>query len=542
MQDSTLNKRSFHFDNKLTEDNLRDSTLKHKLTLRKGKIDSILMAKRIENYSPTNTLQIDITTTLIPPELHNTLDTYLRSEFNIRTACNFINATNIKEIKTGLLLLRSYICLQIKEIEMSKRVLARNNYDLINKICALLSYEDEQIQYEAGWCILNLTNFPEAIENRIYYDCNLDCIAKFAHRSALTNTALLFEAIQIIANACAYNERNREYFIKKDIIDICVNVLINPSILHIQKESTIRCLSNMSKVLIQYSDVYLGKFMDALAKIKMFFESILALPISKTEAMVYFCRRLFLRVIETKKIEAIYLLLNNNFANALVTMYHKLKDNSDEKNNFLLMLTSFLEYEDSITQILIDEGIIPILKQSLYLYKYNNREMLKHALFALSNISAGTLSQITLMNNSDIFKDVFDIASEIYNEMIKYPKDQETSLLFYECLYVFGSAVYGGDEYIGAEIGMFSNGVIIEYVKYAVEQCKDDDKLVSMLYRVIRQLIIIEENGMVDGVIKRKMIDLGYEELLKHKMNGKRVSEDDVVVIRNLVKEFQEEG
>jgi hypothetical protein len=129
----------------------------------------------------------------------------------------------------------------------------------------------------------------------------------------------------------------------------------------------------------------------------------------------------------------------------------------------------------------------------------------------------------------------------MYNEMIKYPKDQETSLLFYECLYVFGSAVYGGDEYIGAEIGMFSNGVIIEYVKYAVEQCKDD-KLVSMLYRVIRQLIIIEENGMVDGVIKRKMIDLGYEELLKHKMNEKRVSEDDVVVIRNLVKEFQEEG
>ena len=541
MQDSTLNKRSFHFDNKLTEDNLRDSTLKHKLTLRKGKIDSLLMAKRIENYSPTNTLQIDITTTLIPPELHNTLDTYLRSEFNIRTACNFINSTNIKEIKTGLLLLRSYICLQIKEIEMSKRVLARNNYDLINKICTLLSYEDEQIQYEAGWCILNLTNFPEAIEKRIYYDCNLDCIAKFAQRSALTNTALLFEAIQIIANACAYNERNREYFIKNDIIDICVNVLVNPSILHIQKESTIRCLSNMSKVLIQYSDVYLGKFMDALAKIKMFFESILSLPISKTEAMVYFCRRLFLRVIETKKIEAIYLLLNNNFANALVAMYYKLKDNSDEKNNFLLMLTSFLEYEDSITQILIDDGIIPILKQSLYLYKYNNREMLKHALFALSNISAGTLSQITLMNNSDIFKDVFDIASEMYNEMIKYPKDQETSLLFYECLYVFGSAVYGGDEYIGAEIGMFSNGVIIEYVKYAVEQCKDD-KLVSMLYRVIRQLIIIEENGMVDGVIKRKMIDLGYEELLKHKMNGKRISEEDVVVIRNLVKEFQEEG
>jgi hypothetical protein len=288
--------------------------------------------------------------------------------------------------------------------------------------------------------------------------------------------------------------------------------------------------------------VYLGKFMDALAKIKMFFESILTLPISKTEAMVYFCRRLFLRVIETKKIEAIYLLLNNNFANALVAMYHKLKDNSDEKNNFLLMLTSFLEYEDSITQILIDEGIIPILKQSLYLYKYNNREMLKHSLFALSNISAGTLSQITLMNNSDIFKDVFDIANEMYNEMIKYPKDQETSLLFYECLYVFGSAVYGGDEYIGAEIGMFSNGVIIEYIKYAVEQCKDDIKLVSMLYRVIRQLIIIEENGMVDGVIKRKMIDLGYEELLKHKMNEKRVSEEDVVVIRNLVKEFQEEG
>ena len=541
MQDSTLNKRSFHFDNKLTEDNLRDSTLKHKLTLRKGKIDSILMAKRIENYSPTNTLQIDINSTLIPPELHSNLDTYLRSEFNVRTACNFINGTNIKEIKTGLLLLRSYICLQIKEIEMSKLVLARNNYDLINRICVLLSYEDEQIQYEAGWCILNLTNFPEAIEKRIYYDCNLDCIAKFAHRSSLTNTALLFEAIQIIANACAYNERNREYFIKKDIIDICVNVLINPSILHIQKESTIRCLSNMSKVLVQYSDVYLGKFMDALAKIKTFFEDILSLPISKTEAMVFFCRRLFLRVIETKKIEAIYLLLNNNFASTLVAMYHKLKDNSDEKNNFLLMLTSFLEYEDSITQILIDEGIIPILKQTLYLYKYNNRNMLKNSLFALSNISAGTLSQITLMNNSDIFKDVFDIAGELYNEMVKYPKDQETSVLFYECLYVFGSAVYGGDEYIGAEIGMFCNGVIIEYIKYAVEQSKDD-KLVSMLYRVIRQLIIIEENGMVDGVIKRKMIDLGYEELLKHKMNAKRISEDDVVVIRNLLKEFQEEG
>ena len=540
MQDSTLNKRTFHFDNKLTEDNLRDSTLKHKLTLRKGKIDSILMAKRIENYSPTNTLQIDINTTLIPPELHNSLDTYLRSEFNIRTACNFINGTNIKEIKTGLLLLRSYVCLQIKEIEMSKRVLARNNYDLINKICALLSYEDEQIQYEAGWCILNLTNFPESIEKRIYYDCNLDCIAKFAHRSSLTNTVLLFEAIQIIANACAYNERNREYFIKKDIIDICVNVLINPSILHIQKESTIRCLSNMSKVLIQYGDVYLGKFMDALAKIKTFFEDLLPLPISKTEAMVYFCRRLFLRVIETKNLEAIHLILNNNFASALVAMYHKLKDNSDEKNNFLLMLTSFLEYEDSITQILIDEGIILILKQTLCMYKYNNREMLKNSLFALSNISAGTLSQITLMNNSDIFKDVFDIAGELYNEMVKFPKDQATSVLFYECLYVFGSAVYGGDEYIGAEIGMFGNGVIIEYIKYAVEQCKDE-KLLSMLYRVIRQLIIIEENGMVDGVIKRKMVDLGYEDILKHKMNVKRISEEDVVVIRNLLKEFQED-
>ena len=212
------------YDDPITSSSYRSEKDKEKLQLRKNKIFNILFSKRKEvfkNDEMNNSIKdiklIDINQLKCDEEIKKDVNNYIKTKFNIKNWFKYIFSSDKNDIQVSLFLIQSYIELQIYEVNEEKRILSRNNTELIKRLCQLLLNDDIKIMYTAAICITNLTFFPKNIENRIYSEENLDTILKFFNIFSNNLSSLGYKPLFLFLNIST-NMDVRIYLIKHSFL------------------------------------------------------------------------------------------------------------------------------------------------------------------------------------------------------------------------------------------------------------------------------------------------------------------------------------
>ena len=121
------------------------------MTLRKNKLFDKLFSKRKLNLTieeqNKNRNKINITSISNNQEIISDPELYIKTKFDIKNWFTFLFSKNINQTKEALYLIELFVRKQNDELPLEKRVLSRNNYDLINCFCQYLNHNDKQIAY-----------------------------------------------------------------------------------------------------------------------------------------------------------------------------------------------------------------------------------------------------------------------------------------------------------------------------------------------------------------------------------------------------------
>ena len=129
-----------------------------------------------------------------------------------------------------MFLLNRYIELQILELKENKRILSRNDTELIQKIADNLLSDDLKISYTSCAILTNLTLFPIYIEKRIYSERNLEKYLKFFELITKDIASYTYKTLLLFSNI-ATNDDVKLYLINHNFIqglfDFIKNILNN---------------------------------------------------------------------------------------------------------------------------------------------------------------------------------------------------------------------------------------------------------------------------------------------------------------------------
>ena len=202
-------------------------------------------------------------------EIKKNIENYIKTKFDIKNWFKYLFSKNKNDIQVALVLIRTFIELQLTQIEESKRALSRNNTELIQRLCDYLLYDDLKIVYYSCACLTNLTIFPKNIENRIYSERNLEKINKFFNIIAKNISLYGSESLTLFINITT-NEDVVIYLIKNSFLEQIysfLNDIINNKINFINNEfeqrviySCIIILSNLIKA-VYIDENYINKFL-----------------------------------------------------------------------------------------------------------------------------------------------------------------------------------------------------------------------------------------------------------------------------------------
>ena len=179
-------KRLALLEDKDDQESFKNYQENNKLSLRKKHIFNTLFSKRQSMYMETTLLNnkyiIDVKSISIDEEIKTNPELYIKTKFDIKFWFKYLFSENLNQIKAALYMIELFIRMQIKEINIQKRVLSRNDTELINRLCDYLNHKDLQIVYYALISLINLTLFPKHIEARIKTERNINIILQFFNK------------------------------------------------------------------------------------------------------------------------------------------------------------------------------------------------------------------------------------------------------------------------------------------------------------------------------------------------------------------------
>jgi len=269
--DTIIEERNKNLNKQIDKKNLQDYLLNKNLSLRKKKLSNMIMNKRLQ-FVPSKTYEININELEAPENIKKDYITYLKS-FNIKSLFNPLYSENLNDLKLSIFLLKNYIKLQNEEIEFENRILSRNDYDLIKRLCSLLNYKDKQIQYEILNIFILLKDFPKNIFNRLNDEYNITQINQFI----LNNDDKEFTSncLYLLYYISYENDIEINFLLKNKIFDYLYKILNNEDF----KENMINVIlcicQNLCKNLLndKSNENNLEKIIEIVHKITLYFQT-----------------------------------------------------------------------------------------------------------------------------------------------------------------------------------------------------------------------------------------------------------------------------
>lgn len=484
------------------------------------------MSKRTFDYQSIYLYEINISKLDISQEYKESyLKTYLQQIqsklFEVKTIWQFLFSNELPKLKYALYLLSRFISVQLESNSNSTShlFLSRNDFALVNLICSLIRHNDAQVKYTSLWCLLNLTLYPK-IEERIYTPENLNHIYQALKES---DFALLPVIIDIIRNCCVNRTDNSIYFIKNNILSSYCVVLKHKDTNEELKIKILKCVSVISKGVLEDTSL-LKEFRNIIVSLTPLYSQMQTLETSFD--FIY----LLLSNITTNA-GLFDILITFDLVNNLFNMFNN-KQNNKQKEILYLIIT-FLSGSDSITQILLDHGILNLLKSSLVDFA-KDKTVLTDVVWGIANLFGGTLGQCEQAEASGILIDVMELGKKTLEELKTMPSLQNNNNLFMEILYVISNCSTGSSVQTKINLLQFDDGLVIKMIVYGLTQFQTNSDMILLLLSTIREYIILEENMMADLCISKAFLNENIESIL-NQLFGREKNERNLELIEILL-------
>ena len=479
-----------------------------KLTLRKNRIFEALLSKRIyiskkEEFEKSKYI-INIKEISDNEEIKSNPELYIKTKFDIKCWFKHLFSNNIIKIKEALFIIELFIRLQIQQLELEKRILSRNDVELINCLCDYLLHQDKQIAFYACCCISNLTFFPRHIEIKIYTERNLGKIMTFFNTNDFN---FGHELINLVTN-CNTNKNQRKYFVDHGIFERLL-FLINTNLDKLEPKyyiSIIRLLCNITVLFDEtneYSIIQVKKWvMPFLPFVKNTTKNYYVNnPWANYDECEYFIRIINFYVCKNLKDKnGLDDILKDDFCKILIELYYKINNNND-KNNLMKVFVNFLSREDSINQKFINEGILGLLLNEINRLEFKNYTLLDTILMACSNLACGSVGQIEQLFVQGLVWKAIDI--------IEYYSKQDLSLdickIMYNAIITITEALIGSSNHVRVEIMLYQDYEVIKLLNYTIKNMLSTENIYILL------------NEIGDAIIS--MIHCGESELDEESLN-----------------------
>ena len=523
---------------------------KEKLTLRKNNIFDKLLSKRIsssfkELQSKNVKYRIKIEEITTNPEIKVNPELYIKTQFDIKKYFPYIFSKNINQIKEALYLIDLFIHLQIEEIPVEKRLLSRNNFELINCLCKFLNFNDKQIEYYSCIILTNLGFFPYHIEKLIYTENNLKEIISFFNRN---NFEYGREYIFFLIN-CNANPEARKYFVKNKLIER-ITFLINNNLDKLEAQNYIYLIKLIGLIIKVFYEDYAYSF----EKIKSWFEPLLPFikntlennyvknPWAQNRDIKYYIDILqFYAKLGLKDDNLILNLIKDDFCNILIEFYYKINDDKG-KVQLMEIFVDLTSKSDSINQVFIDEGLLGLLINEINRIEYKNNNLLSKILLVCSNLACGPLGQIMSLHIQGLLWKMIDICIYYSSQAL----DSLTKTIIYDAIFTLNLSIIGSDNTIRTNLIIYQEYDIINIYNFAINNIFFDEKKENkFLYKIgtaIYKLITAGESDLDTDAFdkfRNKMISVGMEELIISILTNNK--DPNVENIYNFILEFIQE-
>ena len=517
-------KRLAPLEDKDDQESFKNYQENNKLSLRKKRIFNALLSKRQATYTETTSLnnkyRIEIKNISIDEEIKTNSELYIKTKFDIKFWFKYLFSDNLNQIKAALYMIELFIRMQIKEIDIQKRVLSRNDTELINRLCDYLNHQDLQIVYYSLVSLINLTLFPKHIEARIKTERNINKILQFFNKYDFN---LGYEILLLLIN-CTTENNQKIFFLENGVFER-LNSVMNLSLDKLEFKYyiyIIRLLYNLSQIPEDYKctvEKKLNWFWPFLPFVKKAITfCFVQNPWEKADDCKYYLGVLKFYVDNAFTNKKLLLsIINDEFSRILIEFYYKIKDD-DNKGSLLKLFVDLLSNDDSINEYFIQDGILGLFLNEINEIGYKKKDLLDTILFACSNIACGAIGQIHQLYMQGLVWKCFEIFHYLSQQILTV----ENKKIMFNAIYVLTEVIIGCDSKIKVEIMMYQDFEIINIFAFTIKYLLDNnneefitDELGNSLYALIeRGESDLEENSL--ETFKNKMIANEMEEIIQN--------------------------
>ena len=521
-----------------------------KLTLRKNRIFDALLSKRIyiskkEEFEKSKYI-INIKEISDNEEIKSNPELYIKTKFDIKCWFKHLFSNNIIKIKEALFIIELFIRLQIQQLPLEKRILSRNDVELINCLCDYLLHQDKQISFYACCCISNLTFFPRHIETKIYTERNLGKILTFFNSNDFSFGP---ELINLVTN-CSTNYNQRKYFVDHGIFERLI-FLINTNLDKLEPKyyiSIIRLLCNITILFEEkkeYNKIQVKKWvMPFLPFVKNTTKNYYVNnPWANYEECEYFIRIInFYVSTNLEDNNCLNDILQDDFCKILIELYYKINNNND-KNNLMKVFVNFLSKDDSINQIFIDEGILGLLLNEINRLEFKNYTLLDTILMACSNLACGNLGQIEDLFAQGLVWKAIDII-EYYS---KQDLNLNISKIMYNAIITITEALIGCSNHVRVEIMLYQDYEVIKLFNYTIKNILSSYNIEVLLNEIGDAIISMIHCGESEldeeslNKFKEKLIISKIDEISKNIIFSDEIKDEEIKSKFNEIVSFLKE-
>ena len=498
-------KMDAYFDESINSNSYRQEQTKERLNMRRQKVFNLLFSKRKDyiQCDVNGPNEIDINSLNCSEDIKKNVNNYLKSGYDIKQWFKYIFSSNKNQIYVALFLLRRYIELQILELEEKKRMLSRNDTELIQKLVDYLLNDDLKISYNSCACLTNLTFFPFHIEKRLYSERNLEICLKFFDIISKDISSYTYKSLKLFLNIST-NQDVKVYLMKHNFIEKFyefISNIINGKINFVNDLAELDTIKFCVRILYQlilvcdlFDKNYIKYFIQFIPYTKLitskYFVNIDNIAFDEDEcSIIIYLWQVYTKYYEDNNI--ITEIIKDNFTQILIKFYKKFK-NVDKKINFTHIFCNLSCVESECSKMIINDGLLQLLSEEIEKYQYSNVNLLTYLILTCSNFALGTIGDNKLLLGLGIIYKVMDITIFYIDDKL----DLEITSLLFNCLNFLIHNINGLDMESKKQIVIYKNSLIIKIfcktlkldLKYFTKS-----KILHNIILIIKDLNVISE-------------------------------------------------
>jgi hypothetical protein len=238
--------------------------------------------------------------------------------------------------------------------------------------------------------------YSKIVLERCYKKENVESIYTFFESS---DDKLLQHALWLIGNICSERNELRDFIIAKGFLNRISKILNDFSSPDEVKEKAIWVACNLTRGFVEK---YSYEFLDFVSPLKKFLKN------SIEENEISNCLFIIYKLTSTTGI-LLDKFIDKNLYNKLVDL---MSINDTFKYYSLKIIANLLSSSDIKAQFLIDQGILDVYVR---IFDDNDPKIIKEALWGISNICAGTASQIEKLQKKGILAKILELTDYLIN-------------------------------------------------------------------------------------------------------------------------------